>query len=325
MGGTGQQTVIQSRKIRYFLAAADHLHFSAAAAALHISQPALSRSIRQLEERLGVPLFERAPKGVLLTRYGELLARRVRLMALDAEHTLAEIEAIKTGSGGTLRIGAEPVWLKVFLPPAILILQRQFPNLQVDVMAGVIDTLLPALMNGKIDVFCSSLDFPSHPELIKLHLTDLNHVIIAGNQHPLLKKENVAAEDLLNYPWITLRGDYVGQSRLGAFFGAQKLDPPKSSVAISPGAENFGFLHAGDYLTSIPTPMLASATRYGCARLRISRKIWELPDGLVYRTTNVPVVAMGALISIMKDRFRLAPKTEPGPRKRAAEVSTVVS
>ena len=60
--------VIQSRKIRYFLAAADHLHFSAAAASLHISQPALSRSIRQLEERLGVTLFERAAKGVILTR-----------------------------------------------------------------------------------------------------------------------------------------------------------------------------------------------------------------------------------------------------------------
>ncbi len=325
MGGTGQQTVIQSRVIRYFLAASKHLNFSAAAAALHISQPALSRSIQQLEERLGVPLFERAPKGVVLTRYGKLLARRARVMEIDANRTLAEIEAIKTGSGGTLRIGAEPVWLRVFLPPAILSLQRQSPNLQVDVMAGVVDTLLPSLLNGQIDVLCSSLDFPSHPELVKLHLTDLSHVIIAGKQHPLLEKEIVAAEDLLNYPWITLRGDYVGRTRVNAFFSAQNLDPPESSVSISPGVGNFGFLLVGDYLTSIPTPMLELATRYGCAQLPISRMFWDIPDGVAHRTTNVPVVAVSALISIMKDRFKLARKTEHGPRERAAEVSTVIS
>ena len=79
--------MIQSRKIRHFLAIAEHLNFTAAATQLNISQPALSRSVKHLEEQLGVPLLERLPTGVVLTRYGEILARRTRLMQLDAEHT----------------------------------------------------------------------------------------------------------------------------------------------------------------------------------------------------------------------------------------------
>jgi DNA-binding transcriptional LysR family regulator len=155
--------MIQSRKITHFLAVAEHLNFTVAATQLNISQPALSRSIKQLEEGLGVPLLERLPTGVVLTRYGEILARRARLMQLDAEHTLLELSALKTGSGGKVRIGAGPLWASVFLPSVIATLQRQHSGYQVEVTSGVIDTLVPAILAGQIDTFCSSLDFPNHP------------------------------------------------------------------------------------------------------------------------------------------------------------------
>ena len=296
--------MIQSRKIRYFLAAADHLHFSAAAASLHISQPALSRSIRQLEERLGVTLFERAAKGVILTRYGELLARRARLMELEAEHTIAEIEAIKTGSGGTLHVGAGPVWLRVFLPQAILALQRHYPELQIDLMTGVIETHLSALMNGKIDVLCGDLDFPNHPELTRIHLIDFQFVVVAGVNHPLAGKTAVRAEELTKYPWIVMRGDYLGRNRFGAFFTAQNLDPPKPRIVISPGVENFGFLAQGNYLAFIPTYSLEIAERYDCVRVDVERAFWKARHGVVYRRSRKPEASVSALVSILKHQFK---------------------
>ena len=125
--------MIQSRRIVHFLAVAEHLNFTAAATQLNISQPALSRSIKQLEERLGVPLLDRLPSGVVLTRYGEILARRARLMQLDAEHTLSEIDALKTGSGGKLRVGAGPLWATVYLPAAVAALQRQHSSYQIEI------------------------------------------------------------------------------------------------------------------------------------------------------------------------------------------------
>lgn len=315
---SGAGPVIQSRKIRYFLAAADHLHFSAAAAELHISQPALSRSVRQLEERLGVRLFERAAKGVVLTRYGELLARRARLMELDAEHTLAEIEAIKTGSGGTLHVGAGPVWLRVFLPPAVRELQRQYPDLQIDLMTGVIETHLSALMNGKIDLLCGDLDFPNHPELRRIHLIDLQFVVICGRNHPLAGKQAVRTEELVRFPWILLRGDYLGRNRLGAFFTAQNVDPPKPRIVISPGVENFGFLAEDNYLAYIPTQALRIARRYDCVRVDVERAFWKARHGVVYRRAKTPEASVSALVSILQQQFRDRAE-DPTPILRLAE------
>ncbi len=300
----GGNPMIQSRRIRYFLAAANRLHFSAAAAELHISQPALSRSIRQLEERLGVPLFERAAKGVVLTRYGELLARRVRLMELDAEHTIAEIEAIKTGTGGTLRIGAGPVWMRTFLPPAVVTMQRQRPEVQIDLWTGVMETHLSALMNGKIDLLCGDLDFPNHPELVSIHLIDLEFVIIAGKKHPLAGKASVTAEELLNYPWILLRNDYLGRNRFGGFFAAQSLAPPKAAIMISPTVDRLAYLALGDYLSFIPKHTLDVAERNDCVRIEMERAFWVAPHGMVYRRTNTPEASLSAFVSIVKDHFK---------------------
>ena len=86
---------MHSRLLRHFLAVVDFKGMSAAAAELHISQPALTKSIHQLEEILGVDLFERLPTGVMPTRFGEILARRARLMDLEYRHAVAEIQAIK--------------------------------------------------------------------------------------------------------------------------------------------------------------------------------------------------------------------------------------
>jgi DNA-binding transcriptional LysR family regulator len=224
-------------------------------------------------------------------------------MQLDAEHTLAELEGIKSGTGGTLRIGASPVWLRVYLPPLIERMQREFANLRVELVAGTTDTLLPALLHGKIDVFCADLNFPAHPELHSLHLADLDFAVIAGKSHPLARKDKVQAADLLQYPWITLLGNYSGTTRLGSFFAAQNLAPPVSRVVVSPGVGNFGFLTAGSYLTYIPTDMLELAERYDCVPLPLTTKFWQTAVGLVHRNGHSPEAAVSAFISTVREHF----------------------
>ncbi len=296
--------MIQSRKIRYFLAAAEHLHFSQAAKELHISQPALSRAIRQLEARLGMPLFERSATGVVLTRYGELLARRGRQIQLEAEHTLAELEAIKSGTGGSLHIGAGPIWLREFLPPVIHSLQRQFPKLHVDCMAGIIDTLLPALMEGKLDVFCGDLDFPHHPEVVTIHLTNVDFAVAAHKEHPLARKKSVSAKDLQQYPWITMRRHYSMRTRIGAFFAAQNLSPPKSLLTLSAGVGSYDYLAEGDYLTLMPRSLLRAAGRVGCVELPVTASFGEAAHGIVYRRTLIPEASVNTFVSMMKAQFK---------------------
>lgn len=296
--------MILSRKIRHFLAVADNLNMTAAAVQVHISQPALSRSIRQLEEVLGVSLLERLPTGVALTQYGMILAQRARLMQLDSDHTLSEIEALKTGSGGKLRIGAGPLWANVHLPKAIATLQKQHSGYQVEITSGVIDTLVPALLAGHIDVFCSSLDFPSDPNLEKVHLVDISHIVVVRKGHPLAKKEKVEVEDLLGYPWITMKNDYVGRNRLGSFFVGQGLKPPQSSIFVGPGIHPLSLLCEGDYITTIPAELLPFATRMGAEKLPISAHFWNSSAGVVFRKSNNPLPIITSLIGILRIKFR---------------------
>ena len=255
-----------------------------------------------LEEQIGERLFERAANGVALTRYGKILQRRARLIELEAKYALDEIKATKMGSGGSLKIGAGPAWLRVILPQAILELQREYPKLQLDLVTGVVETHLTALMSGKIDLLCGDLDFPNHPELVSVHLTDFEFVVVASRNHPLAKQSKVIAADLLAYQWITLRGDYLGNNRFTTFFSAQGHSSPEISIFVSPGVSIFGILEDSDYLTCIPKQFLEIAQGAGCLAIDIE-PLWRASHGIVYRKRSVPEPSISSLVSILKKQF----------------------
>ena len=175
---------MHSRLLRHFLGVVEKRNITAAAEALHISQPALTRSIRQLEKTIGVPLFERLPTGVALTKQGEVLARRVKLMELEYRHALSEISALEQGVTGTLRIGAGPMWVSMILPGIVTAFHQQFPKVKVRLTEGAIDSIVPALLAGEIDLACVTLSFPSQPELVKEPLVNVRQALVARAGHP---------------------------------------------------------------------------------------------------------------------------------------------
>lgn len=294
---------MHSRLLRHFLAVVDHKGMSAAAAELHISQPALTKSIHQLEEILGVDLFERLPTGVVPTRFGEILARRARLMDLEYRHAVAEIQAIKGGTGGIVNVGAGPVWAIRILPPIIAAFRRQQPKVKIRLRAGVIDTLVPALLDGELDVICASLDFPAHPEFIKEQLVDLQHVLIARAEHPLAGRREISARQLLDYPWIALVNDYVGSSRVNSFFAANGQQPPRVGVEANSVAVALNLLREDDFIFNIPTMMLPYAELFGARKLAVRGTLWDAPAGIAYRATKSPAPAVSAFCALVRTQF----------------------
>jgi DNA-binding transcriptional LysR family regulator len=294
---------MHSRLLRHFLAVADHKGMSAAAAELNISQPALTKSIRQLEEILGVELFERLPTGVVPTRFGEILARRTRLMDLEYRHAVAEIQAIKGGAGGTINIGAGPVWSVRVLPPIIAAFQRQQPKVKVTLRTGVIDTLVPALLQGELDLVCAALDFPSHPEIIKEHLVEFRHVLIARAEHPLAGRDDVSPAELLDFPWIALVNDYVGASRVNSFFAANELSPPRIAVETTSTSSIINLLQEDDYIVNMPMLMLPYVETLGLRRIEVRGTFWDTPAGIAYRATRSPIPVVNAFCALLRVNF----------------------
>ncbi len=294
---------MHSRLLRHFLAVVDNKGMSAAAADLHISQPALTKSIHQLEEILGVELFERLPTGVVPTRFGEILARRARLMDLEYRHAVAEIQAIKGGTGGIVNVGAGPVWAVRILPPIIAAFRRQQPKVKIRLRTGVIDTLVPALLDGELDVVCASLDFPAHPEFVKEQLVDMQHVLIARDVHPLAGRREISAKQLLDYPWIVLVNDYVGSSRVNSFFAANGQQPPRVGVEVNSVSSALNLLREDDFIFNVPTMMLPYAELFGASKLAVRGTLWDAPAGIAYRATKSPAPAVSAFCALVRAQF----------------------
>ncbi len=315
--GSNSRIDLQPKLIRHFLEVAESGSISASCRALNITQPALSKSIKQLEQRLGVELFDRLPTGVALTRYGKIFARRASLMEMEYRHALSEIDAARYGASGTIRVGAGPGWIDTILPLAITEFQYQHPHVKFTLESGVIDTLTPRLLSGDLDVICCSLDFPSHPELVKEHLVDMKHVIFASVDHPLAKKRIVESKDLANYPWITPLQDHVGRSRLESFFGSCGLGSPEISAGIdSSFLTILKFVTLGNFLVSAPRVFQSDAESFNLKVIFEDKRLWETPAGLIYRHTDKPHPMRTAFVTELREQFKkyIVAKDDRSPR-----------
>lgn len=303
--GGASRIDLQPKQLRHFLEVARTGSMSAASEILNITQPALSKSIKQLELRLGVELFERLPTGVNLTRYGQIFARRASLMEMEYRHALSEIDAAKNGASGTIRVGSGPGWIDTMLPQAITIFQAKHPRIKFTLESGVIDTLTPRLLNGDLDIVCCSLDFPNHPELIKEHLANMKHAIFAGIEHPLAKKSKIVLADLAAFPWITPLEDHVGRSRLESFFGTCGLGSPDIRADVDSSFSTIlKFVTLGNFLVSAPLIFKADADRFGLKVILEDERLWETPAGIICRNTDKPHPMRKAFISVLRRQFK---------------------
>lgn len=290
---------MQSRLLHHFLVVSERRNITAAAEELHITQPALTRSIHHLEKLIGVKLFERLPTGVILTREGEILARRAKLMELEYRYALAEMLALKQGLTGRLRIGAGPVWLSSILPPMIAAFHKQFPKVRVRLTGGVINTLVNSLLAGDIDVMCGTLDFPTQAEIVKEPLIRIRHAVVARGNHPLANQGVATARDLAKYSWLTLADDQIGVSRIGAYFAANGLAPPMIAVETTSYAM-FKLLQQGNFLAHFAEQMIPDAERFQLTRIPHEGTFWESEAGIAYRSSASPMKALTSFNSILK-------------------------
>ena len=294
---------MQSRLLECFLAVAESGTITEAANSLNVSQPALTKSIQRLEASLGAPLFDRTSTGVALTRYGSILHHHAKIMENEYRHALARIEELRDGRSGAVRIGAGPIWIVAILPPIVAQFQRENPGVEISLVGGVIDTLVPDLLNGNLDVICVSLDFPNRSEIVKQPLFDVRHVLIADPSHPLSKKSDVKAAAIHGYPWMVLKSDYVGNERIASFFAAHGLPPPHIALETTSIHSLLQGLRNGNYVAHIPEQLLPLANSMGVERIRLNETIWETSAGYAHRLGIKPSASVRKFISFLTEEI----------------------
>lgn len=195
---------LSQSRLAYFLAVYDHGGLNRAALSLGISQQALSKSLRKLEESLDVSLFERTAFGVQPTIYGQRLADRARTILAESKMAAAEVEALRGFRSGLVRLGVGPSLAGRRAPRAVAELRRRLPDVGVSVIVGNTEGLFPLLMHGELDLIVSApVPTVKADESLVYQPFGIEHDEVVGRAgHPLRKKAKPHLRDFSAYSWV---------------------------------------------------------------------------------------------------------------------------
>jgi LysR family transcriptional regulator of abg operon len=217
-------------QLRDAAAIAEHGSLRAAARALRLAQPALTRSVRELEHELGAPLFERRTKGMVLTPVGESFVRRARAILGDVERARVEVDQIMGGVGGSLVAGLSIAAHILLLPRSLKRFNKRYPDVHLKIIEGLFPTLIGGLRDGSVDFYIGPRPSGHIPEgLVVEKLFDNTRQIVCRVGHPLARKSDkpVSLRDLTHADWLTTSITQEADDELGAIFRRHELPPPR--------------------------------------------------------------------------------------------------
>lgn len=225
---------VKLRHLAAFAEVARHGQFASAAEALSITQPGMSKTIRELETSLGVVLFERGPRGVKLTPAGRTLLR----YAAPALRSIGEgIEAVRRDvPDAVVRLGALSNVEGGLLPETLLALHCEHPQLRVEVDTGTSAALLTRLRLGELDLVVGRMSEAEEiRDLVFEHLYYEPMIIVVRADHPILAAvgEMPAAQALTHYPWVIPPRGTTLREQLERYWVEQSIDPPHAIETLS--------------------------------------------------------------------------------------------
>ncbi len=219
------------RQLRYFVALAETQHFGQAALRCHVTQPALSMQIKELETALGGPLVERAHKGALLTPAGREVARRARAILRSVQDLADFARQHAQMLSGPLRLGVIPTIGPYILPAILPRLHAVFPKLQLSVRETQTTVLVRELLAGSLDLLILALPL-EEPETLELPLFDDVFALALPLDHPLGERNSVAQTDLSGEHLLLLEEGHCLRDQalaVGQAAGACELDDFRAS------------------------------------------------------------------------------------------------
>lgn len=259
---------LKLRQMRVVDAIATHRSLQKAAAALGLTQPALTKTLQELEDVLGVRIFERQARGTEPNRLGEAVVAAARRMLAEAERLQDELDRLRTAGADTIAIGALPVAAAGILPGALAALKARHPGVVVKLVQGTTSQLLPALAAGDIDLVVGRLYEPALPDaFIREAIYEEPFTVLARAGHPLLARTAVEPRDLLAFQLVLPTiGQRVGQEieSILATLGLSEAMTPTRTSSISLIRE---MLLTGDAVTIIPYHILAGDLARGAVKI----------------------------------------------------------
>jgi DNA-binding transcriptional LysR family regulator len=243
---------ISLHDVRVLMAVVQAGSMGKAAKRLATSQPAISRSISELENALGVRLLDRSPNGIEPTPYGLALLKRGTVVFDELTQGVRDIQFLADPTAGELRIGASIAIAGGFVTSIIDRLYRRYPRLAFQVLATDTATAYRALLDRKVDLALVHVIEPIAEEQLNAECLFLDpHVVVAGVQNPLTRRRRLRLADLLDEPWTLPISDAPYGAVVSEAFRANGLGLPRTVVTSTLPVRS-ALLATGRFLSMVP-------------------------------------------------------------------------
>ncbi|MBV7380020.1 LysR family transcriptional regulator [Maritimibacter dapengensis] len=275
---------LNNRHLSAFVTVAQVRSLGRAAEHLHITQPALSRIIRNLEENVGAQLFERHPLGMTLTPHGQALLPRAELLLADWGSALEELRSISGATTGTLRIGCVAGAVDPLLRRAMDEMFKAHPNIHLRITDAIEDRLIDDLLAGKIDLaIAGTVSGTSQFDLEQEYITSDWWQVYVNRDHPLCDHARPTLADLSRYRWVMVTEDSIAHYKLREVYHAQSAPAPELAVQTRSLTVAINALLAGPLVTLMPESLLTHQVDLGLIRkLDVPALAWKR-DLYIYR------------------------------------------
>jgi DNA-binding transcriptional LysR family regulator len=222
---------LKTRQLLLLIALDDYRNIHRAADELHMTQPAASKQIKDLEEMLDVKLFERLPRGMEPTIYGETMIRHARMALTSLALAHDDILTLKAGLTGQVEVGVIMTPAMALLPRAIARVKEEAPLLRIGVQLETSNLLLDKLQHGTLDFMIGRIfDTGDTSGLIYEELTEEPACAVVRPGHPLLERKDLALQDIVPLPWIVPPHGSILRYRFDMMFRRAGLEPPSNVV-----------------------------------------------------------------------------------------------
>jgi DNA-binding transcriptional LysR family regulator len=192
---------MELRHLKYFVAVAEELHFGRAAKKLHIAQPPLSQQIKNLEDELGVKLFDRTRRTIQMTDSGIYFFKEAQQLLLHVEQAAETARRIYQGQAGRLVVGFVGSVIHTFLPEGLRLFRERFPDVELVLQELNTAEQIKALHAGRIDVGFLYID-PPDSLLASLQLARAPLMVVLPRKHPLSGRKSIHIRELAKEPFI---------------------------------------------------------------------------------------------------------------------------
>ena len=301
---------IKFRHLQTFVEVARQKSVMKAAELLHVSQPAVTKTIRELEEVLGVAVFERDGRGIKITRYGEVFLKHAGAALTALRQGFDSVSQALSGDAAPIRIGALPTVSTRIMPQAMMLFLREETGARIKIVTGENAVLLEQLRVGDLDLVVGRLAAPDKMTGFSFeHLYSEQVVFCVRAGHPLLSSGQSVYRSLDAYPVLMPTRASIIRPFVESFLIANGIAGLPNQIETVSDSFGRAFVRASDAIWIISEGVVAGDIADGTlAVLPVDTSQTRGPVGLTMRTDAVPSLPLSILMQAIRE---VAGRTRP--------------